>query len=116
MKDYDRIDMDEAQFPKMEVVDTSAAGFIGYASQGPTEGLPTRITSMLEFTRAYGEPLSADFEYRFLYYAVDMFFQTAAVPVMSCGLKENRIQIPFWAHSNRMVTVPGWLPFRLLTM
>lgn len=24
---------------------------------------------------------------------------------MSCGLKENRIRIPFWAHTNRMVTV-----------
>ena len=74
MKDYDRIDMDEAQFPKMEVVDISTAGFIGYASQGPTEGLPTRITSIPEFTGVYGEPLGADFEYRFLYYAVEMFF------------------------------------------
>ena len=74
MQNYEVPEIDEIQLSKIEDVNISAAGFIGYASRGPIEGQPTRLTSISQFTRIYGEPLGTDFEYRFLYYAVEMFF------------------------------------------
>lgn len=60
----------------MEGVGTSVAGFVGFAEKGPTEGIPSIITSYREFVRQFGRPLS-EFEYgeyRYLAPAVEQFF------------------------------------------
>lgn len=57
-------------------VSTSTAGFIGLAQRGPTQGLPTLVTSMNDFKRTYGSYLSDNQfgTYRYLAYAVEQFF------------------------------------------
>ena len=57
-------------------VGTSAAGFIGLAEKGKTEGTPVRITSYRDFIKEFGNPLS-EFsygEYRYLAPSVENFF------------------------------------------
>lgn len=58
-------------------VSTSIAGFVGMTERGSTVGLPTLVTSLLEFQRNFGGylQLSANFQnYSYLLYAVDGFF------------------------------------------
>ncbi|MDO4531021.1 MAG: phage tail sheath subtilisin-like domain-containing protein [Bacillota bacterium] len=60
----------------IEGVGTSAAGFVGMAEKGATEGVPVLITSFVAFKRIYGDFLSefTHEEYRYLAYAVEQFF------------------------------------------
>lgn len=57
-------------------VSTSIAGFIGLAELGPTQGLPTLVTSINDFKRNFGGNLSQNQfgDYRYLSYAVEQFF------------------------------------------
>lgn len=57
-------------------VSTSVAGFVGLAELGPTQGLPTLVTSINDFKRSFGGYLSQNQfgQYRYLSYAVEQFF------------------------------------------
>jgi uncharacterized protein len=66
----------------IEGVSTSTAGFVGMTVRGPVKGLPTLVTSFLEFKRNFGGylgelpiPLPSNFQdYKYLPYSVDGFF------------------------------------------